>query len=246
MTWDKSALAALAVVGLGAGIVVAGTASADTIVVRASGPSAKVYPIGRKLAGNASVALQAGDVVTLLDPKGTRTLRGPGNFSVTGASAAPTGGLALAALLDTKPVRRARTGAVRGTIADASATPPRRPNLWLVDIASAGPQCVADPANLRLWRADAAKPATVRIDGDGAQSVVTFAASEPIAVWPARLPVRDGATYRLNDGTRTTEIRFALVDGKGAATDDVASSLIAHQCNAQLDVLVETASRGRE
>lgn len=239
MVWARvathCALAAIAVAGLGT------AAFAETMVVRASGPSAATYRPGSKLADGGMVALKAGDVVTLLDARGTRTLRGPGSFSVSAsASAAPANGVMLAALLDTKRVRRARTGAVRGNVNTTPATPPHRPNLWMVDMAQPGNVCVADPAAVRLWRADAAKPATVRISGGGVNASATFAAGASEAAWPVAAPVKDGAAYRLSDGGHETEIRFALL-GEAVALDGVASGLIAHQCTAQLDLLVETA-----
>jgi hypothetical protein len=237
MVWAKRAGALGAVVL----ISVTGTALADTLVVRASGPSARSYPPGAKLADGGSLLLKAGDVVTLLDAKGTRTLRGPGRFGVTAAATAPASNVTLAALLDTKRVRRARTGAVRGAVGEA---PPvvKRPNLWLVDIAQPGALCVADPAAVRLWRADAAKPLSMRING-GAQAAVNFAAGEATAAWPAALPVKDGATYRLETGGRSNEIRFALLSAGDAGLDTTASALIARGCQAQLDLLIDTAAR---
>lgn len=235
MIWGR--LAACAVVGLCA--VSGGVALADTMVVRASGPSAKSYPPGAKLAANGSLVLKAGDVITLLDGKGTRTLRGPGNFGVAAAaSAAPANGVMLSALLDSKRVRRARTGAVRGGIGEGATAQPRRPNLWMVDLNQPGPVCIADLAAVKLWRADAARAATVRISGNGISATAQFAAGEAVAAWPATAPVRDGADYSLNG----TQVRFALVDTADPALDRLAASLIGHGCTAQLDQLVDTAA----
>ncbi|HEX7876021.1 MAG TPA: hypothetical protein VF489_05495, partial [Sphingobium sp.] len=168
MVWAKGARRAIAGGAMALCLGLAGAAAADTLVVRASGPSAKIYPAGRKLADGGTVALKAGDVVTLLDAKGTRTLRGPGSFGVTAAaSGAPASSVTLAALLDTKRVRRARTGAVRGTVGDAPVAPAKRPNLWLVDVAQPGALCFADATAVRLWRGNAAKLASVRISGGG-------------------------------------------------------------------------------
>ena len=50
----------------------AGSALAQAIVVRSTGPSAAEYPQGRKLPANASVTLRAGDRLTVLDRKSTR------------------------------------------------------------------------------------------------------------------------------------------------------------------------------
>src|SRR3546814_19025400 len=78
MVWGRfAAKCALAgcVAGLGA------QAAAETMVVRATGPSAATYQPGSKLADGGSLALKAGDGVTLLDARGTRTRRGPGRFN---------------------------------------------------------------------------------------------------------------------------------------------------------------------
>lgn len=236
MVWARIAGGMMAA-GLSLGL--ASPAWADTLVVRASGPSAKNYPPGRKLPDGGSVALKAGDVVTLLDAKGTRTLRGPGSFGVSAAAnAAPASGVALAALLDTRRVRRARTGAVRGTIGEAPALP-KRPNLWLVDVAQPGTLCFADPAAVRLWRADAARATSVKISGGAKQAVASFAAGEPIAAWPAALPVTDGASYRIEG----TDIRFAAVGPVEQGLEKVAGSLIAKGCEAQLNLLVDATAR---
>ena len=220
MVWAKGAVALGMAAALGAA-----PAWADSLVVRSSGPSAGSYAPGKKLGDGGSLLLKAGDVVTLLDSKGTRTLRGPGRFSVTAAAATPATNVTMAALLDTKRVRRARTGAVRGAVGEAPAAT-KRPNLWLVDVAQPGALCVTDPAAVRLWRADAAKPVTVRISGGGAQASADFAANEAIAAWPAALPVKDGAAYRIDAGGRSTDIRLALLGAADAGVDGTASALI--------------------
>ena len=241
MVWGR--LAGWAVAGLCAVGGLSAPAWAGSMVVRASGPSAKSYRPGAKLADGGSLALKEGDVVTLLDAKGTRTLRGPGNFNVAASAGAPASGVMLSALIDTKRVRRARTGAVRGTVGSAPVAPPRRPNLWMADIAESGTLCVADPAALRLWRADAAKPASVRISGGAVDATAQFAAGEAIAAWPVAVPVRDGASYRLSGGGRVADIRIALVGAVSPGLDGAAASLIAHQCKGQLDLLVDTAAQ---
>lgn len=232
-----------AVAAMCAGLGLAGPAAAETMVVRASGPSAATYRPGSKLADGGSLVLKAGDVVTLLDASGTRTLRGPGRFGVTvAAGAAPASNVTLAALLDTKRVRRARTGAVRGNVSDAPPAAPRRPNLWLVDVDRPGAFCFAEPAAVRLWRPDAAKPATVSISGGRARASVTFATGEAIAAWPATLPLADGASYRIDRGTKGTDIRLAEVGPATMALEPLASALIAQGCSAQLDLLVDAAA----
>lgn len=237
MLWGRGALGTAALA-----LCCASSAWADTLVVRASGPSAQTYRPGAKLADGGKLSLKAGDVVTLLDNKGTRTLRGPGTFPVAASAAAVASSVTLSALLDTKRVRRARTGAVRGTIKDGAAVAPRRPNLWLVDVAQPGALCVADPAAVRLWRADTAKAATFQIHGAAQHAAVPFAAGEAVAAWPGALPLTEGAAYRIEGGARPVDIRLTKLDQAEAGLDSVAAGLIARGCEAQLDLLVDAAA----
>lgn len=221
-------------------------AQAETIVVRASGPSAKSYTPGKKLADNSMVTLKAGDVLTLLDGRGTRTLRGPGTFGAT--STAQSGSdtrTSLATLLETKRVARARTGAVRGT-AGAEALAPRSPNLWYADISQSSTVCVPDPANVRLWRPYASEAASVTITSKagGAAAQVSFGAGEAVALWPASLPVSEGAAYQLSwQGLATpVSLSFSVMNAGAEGLESMASALISRKCDAQLNLLVETVA----
>ncbi|WP_223262655.1 hypothetical protein [Sphingobium sp. SCG-1] len=244
MFWGKTGSLGIAMIlALGAAAAPAG---AETIVVRASGPSAKGYPPGKKLADSGMVSLKAGDVVTLLDGRGTRTLRGPGTFGLTAnASSGTDSRNTLASLLETKRVRRARTGAVRGGIAE-DAPPPRSPNLWYVDISQPSTACVPDPANVQLWRPDIGSGITLTIAPakGGASAPVSFAAGEAVAAWPAALPVSEGATYRLNWSglAKPVEIGFAVMGSAAGGLETMASTLIAKKCDAQLSLLTETVA----
>ncbi|HXG80861.1 MAG TPA: hypothetical protein VNJ05_03585, partial [Sphingomicrobium sp.] len=59
------------------------SAAAAVLVVRSSGPSAAAYPPGKALPDSHVLKLKASDTVVLLDSRGTRTINGPGNFSVS-------------------------------------------------------------------------------------------------------------------------------------------------------------------
>lgn len=225
--------------------------AAETIVVRASGPSAKGYPAGRKLADGGSLTLKAGDVVTLLDGRGTRTLRGPGTFNSSAQAAAGSDTrTSLASLLETKRVLRARTGAVRGPGAE-DAPPPRSPNLWYVDISQPATACIPDPANVRLWRPDIGKPVSITATGVGtgggggsASGTISFGQGEAVASWPASLPVANGARYRLSWAglAQPVEISFAVLGSSAGGLESMAATLIERKCDAQLNLLVETVA----
>jgi hypothetical protein len=79
------------------------------IVLRSTGPSAALYPAGKKLFGNVRLTLKAGDQIEWLDAQGTRTLRGPGVFTAgdTNVSASSVAALARPS------AARSRLGAVR-------------------------------------------------------------------------------------------------------------------------------------
>lgn len=213
-------------------LATASAAAADILVVRSLGPSAKSFPPGKRLAETARLTLKANDQLVVLDGRGTRTIRGPGNF-VAGvaqgstASAAPT-------------QRRARIGAVR-TVGGGEL---RSPTLWHVDVSKSTNFCLADAATLTLWRADPAAPATLNITraGDGTTRRLGWEAGSSTLAWPSDLAPRDGAEFRLSwQGAATpTIVTFKALPQKPAGLEDMASSLIRNQCTAQLDLLIET------
>ena len=58
-------------------VAVVGTAAAQSMVVRSTGPSASKYPTGAKLKASDKLTLAAGDKVVLMQAGKTRTLSGP-------------------------------------------------------------------------------------------------------------------------------------------------------------------------
>ena len=206
--------------------LVASSASLATVlVVRAAGPSAKVYPPGKALPESAKIQLQPGDSVMLLNSNGARTLRGPGTFSV----AASGEGLAEAAN------RRARFSAMR------SSEVPLNPSPWNLDITQSGKLCVANPGSLTLWRPQKDDEIKLTIRGSGSEQTLDWPAGRDTIAWPAALPVTTGAEYQLSqpdsgDMARVTFVTLANPPGDKIGT---AQSLIANGCDNQLDVLVD-------
>lgn len=233
----RGAIALACLAGLG------GTALAETMVVRSGGPSARSYPAGKKLAANSKITLVAGDTITVLDSRGTRILRGPGTFSAEASAGAATTNASFTSLITTQTRRRARTGAVRG-----DGGPTRSPNLWYVDIERAATICVADPANLQLWRRDMQKPLTLTIkDDSGKTGTVAFGAGTMTARWPAALPVSEGASYNLSAPglAAATRVRFTRFNGPMTDPAETASALLAKGCDVQFDLLVTTLEQAR-
>src|SRR3546814_6106243 len=78
LTMRRLALASVAAV---AAVALAGTAAAQSMVVRSTGPSASKYPAGARLKASDRLTLAAGDRIVLIQAGKTRTLSGPGTFS---------------------------------------------------------------------------------------------------------------------------------------------------------------------
>lgn len=231
MSWGPSSAVARALIAAVL-LATAGAAMADILVVRSSGPSAKSYPPGRRLPESARLVLRGGDQLTVLDGRGTRIIRGPGAFTA-GASAGRVASAAPAA------DRRARIGAVRGL--DTGALRP--PSIWHVDVARSSNVCVADPSKVTLWRADAAAAATLDIAGQGGRTKrLPWQPGSTTLAWPSDLPVADGAEYRLSGSGAPvpTTIRFRTMGDRPAGLEDMAQTLIRNQCDAQLDLFIDT------
>jgi hypothetical protein len=210
-------------------------ASADILVVRSSGPSAKNFPPGKSLPETVRITLQANDRLVVLDGRGTRELKGPGSFTPGGPAQAASRTAGLSAI--GTPQRRARIGAVRSV----GVAQPKNPNIWRIDVAKSSNVCLADPTNVTLWRADASQPVTLTVSGNGASRSLAWPAGESLLAWPKDLPISDGASYRLSWGTSAqTNLRFKTLPSKPAGLEETASSLIRNDCQAQLDLLIET------
>ena len=208
-------------------LAISSASVATVLVVRAAGPSAKVYPPGKALPESAKIQLQPGDSVMLLNTNGAKTLRGPGTFAV-----ASTGeGLAAAAN------RRARFSAMR------SGEVPLNPSPWNLDITQSGKLCVADPAKLTLWRPTKDDTIKLTIRGGGGEQTLDWPAGKDTIAWPAALPVTSGSEYQLSqpDSGDTARVTFVTLANPPADRVGTAQSLIANGCDNQLDVLVDGA-----
>jgi hypothetical protein len=216
-------------------LATASAAAADILVVRSSGPSAKAFPPGKRLAESARISLRASDQLILLDGRGTRILRGPGAFTAGASAAARTASAA--------PVtdRRARIGAVRGIEGGTL----RPPSLWHVDVAKSSNVCVAEGSKLTLWRADPARELRLSVDGGGHSKRLGWQPGSSTLAWPSDLPITDGAEYRLSwkGAAAPTAIRFRTLAAKPAGLDDMAQALIRNRCEAQLDLFIDAVKQ---
>lgn len=230
MSWIKTA-SKIAAIATG---LIATSALAGTIVVRASGPSAGLYPPGKSIMA-ASITLRPGDTLVLLDAKGTRTLSGAGAHSISGGSAAVAPS-ALGALIRSSGARQVRTGAVRG----GTTGPAKPPSLWYVDASRGGTVCVADSAATNVWRPDMTTAARYSIWSGGESVPLNFAPGQSVRPWPAQLPLTAGARYRIAASNGApVEIVVQSVGTPDGSADAIGAALIAKGCTRQLDQLVE-------
>jgi hypothetical protein len=239
MSLASRTLAAAALMAASFGWNVA--AHAQAVVIRSTGPSAAAYPMGRKLPAGAAVSLKAGDQVTVIDQAGSRVLSGPGSFRIDNAvnrDAASGANSALAALI-ARGGARTRTGAVRGDTEEPTEAV-RPDNVWYVDVSRGGTVCIADPAQVVLWRPNRAETGNGTLYGaDNAPAEVTFRAGSAIKLWPvAALPVVDGQTYRFTSPVgQTVKITMRLLADVPEDPVAVAALLAEKGCTAQIDVL---------
>lgn len=223
--------AKLMLLGAAAAATLSSTAAvASVVVVRSLGPSAKAYPPGKTLPESASISLKGGDVVTLLGPSSAKTLRGPGNFEAKQVALASAAG------------RRGRFGALRtGEVA-------RNPSIWDLDATQSGKLCVTGGSKLNLWRPDAESAAKIKIrSADGKSQELSWAAGKRSTAWPASLPVANAVQYEIEwtgSGDKSA-VTFITVPSAPSDLVGAAQLLIQKGCENQLELLVQSASKGQ-
>lgn len=220
------------------------SASAGTLVVRSTGPSAKSYPAGKALPDSAAIALKAGDVVTVLAGGSTRVFKGPGSFKPSDQATA-IAGASLGKLMSNAGASHTRVGATRS--ANFAATKaPLSPNLWYVDTSRSGNVCLADATKASLWRptAIAAQSMTLTSLADGKSALVDFRAGMDTRSWPAAMPIVNGGQYKFEGPDLKTPvmIKLALVTNNGDAPEGAVAALISNGCSSQVDLIVDVAS----
>ncbi len=249
MFWDnrKILIRTIAAAALAGSALIAASApaSAQSVVVRSTGPSAASYPQGRRLAANTTVTLRAGDQVTVLDRAGTRVLRGPGTVTLDGRVVRnQDSATRVASFVSRGTTGRARTGAVRSgaTTAAAPAAPTGPSSIWQIDVTKPGNWCVVDPATTVLWRPDRTGTATGRLTADqgGAAAALDWRSGNPLKLWPAdTVPLTDGASYNLQVANAPAlAITTLLIGTAPAEVDELAGVLIDKGCINQLDQLL--------
>lgn len=216
--------------GAAAAIACGSTAGfANVVVVKSLGPSAKAYPPGKTLPETAKINLLGGDVLTVIGPSSAQTLRGPGNFDAKQVA------------LSAAASQRGRFGSLR------AAEVAHNPSIWDIDASGGGKVCVANASKLQLWRPDSEAPISVQIRSeDGQTQTLSWAAGNALAAWPSALPLKNGASYSLEwpDGGDTSKLQVVSIPSAPTDLVGAAQVLLQNGCQKQLDLLVESASKG--
>jgi hypothetical protein len=245
----KMRRAMTALVGAVLALGVAGTAAAQSIVVRSTGPSAAKYPAGKKLKPTEKIVLVDGDKVVVLDKGKTRTFAGKGSFAATGSvQGTQTVSSTVTRMISKQGSARSRGGFTRGPGETAPAPGEMRsPNLWVVDFRKGGTFCVADPATLLLWRPDMTSDALLTIEtGSGASAKsksIAYVSGANYVKWPAdAVPFAIGTDYRMSGVGLPAPVtmRFTAVEAMPESVEATVDLLVAKGCTAQLDLLVDT------
>ena len=203
-------------------------AVASVVVVKSLGPSAKAYPPGKTLPDSANISLKGGDVVTLIGPSSAQTIRGPGNFNAKSVTLASAAG------------KRGRFGALR------TAQVARNPSIWDLDVTQSGKMCVSNRSKLKLWRPDSESAVKMNIrSSDGKVQELSWAAGKADAMWPSALPISNSAQYQIEWAGSGDKSNITFVTVPPPPTDLVGAAqvLIENDCQNQLDLLVESASK---
>ena len=175
-----------------AGCLLAPAVASAGVVVAASGPSARNFPVGKTIGDSERIVLRAGDTLTVLDGNGTRVLRGAGTYLARPAGRTQQAGL----LRSADPAPHCLAGPHRRDPRRGRAAAPS--SLWYVDVGHAGTVCLAGTDRVRLWRPATTGDATysLRADARAGQSfgyVCRRRYARPVGY--LGVPIADGASF---------------------------------------------------
>lgn len=236
-------------------LLLASAASAGPLIIRATGPSAAQFRPGTRL-GEAPVPLIKGDLVVVLDARGTRRFTGPGLLDTRAASkpaedridfsdiAQPDGTRAVIAA--TRQLNRAAPA--DSALPDAVPVPDER--IWAITPGSSGPHCVIAGQPVTITRAAAAKPATLDLTRmDGGKRALAFAAGQTTQIVPAAWFTQAGP-YRLALAGKTQRVTVKLLPPANAsdpmaALEMMAQGLASAGCHRQFALLADQIAPAR-
>lgn len=225
------------IAAIGAGAFAIATPATAGVIVKSSGPSSADFPVGKKLKDTDRITLKAGDIVTVLGSSGTRVLKGAGTYRAGGRGKKTRA--RFSDLTRSVSANRFRTGTARTGSQDV-----RSPNIWYVDVTKSGKMCVADLANVTLWRPPADDDQTY-ILGPKANDFHYHVSFNDDALTRRidneRLELQEGSEYTISGpkGGAETSLTFAVLEEVPENAEAMATTLIEQGCNIQLDLLAQ-------
>ena len=233
---------------LAAAAITAAPALAQSTVVRASGPSVADYPVGKQLDPGQRVVLETGDSVTVLEPTGTRVLKGPGRFLIGGRATAERD--VLGTFIARRGNReRVRLGVVRGDVGQDGPIP--APTVWLLESGDSGPFCLAGEGRLFVWRPENSGAARLSIkaaDG-GATTSLGWEDGSRISAWPQdAAPTLTGSVYTIamEGGNEQADVTFVRLDNDPPDLPSLVAALANNGCSAQIERLIAAGGGEQE
>lgn len=207
-------------------------AAAKVLVVKAMGPSARAFPTGKQLGDSAKFTLKAGDRLSILDARGTRTFVGPARIDL--ARTPPTD-TRVAILVARRNQPADSLGGLRGRA-------PTKPEIAMspVMLALGGRQCVLADTRViaHRTRSDGAASYILSDPANGANAAIDFAADQAEKPWPAEaLPVANAKRYTVGGAGAGGAIEFAVLPGKAEDNVAWAALLIKNGCAAQVEAV---------
>lgn len=224
-------------------------AMAGPLVIRATGPSAALFKPGQRL-GDTPMMLRKGDLVVILDRKGTRLFSGPGLLDPQMASKPAEDRIDLSAPLlpdGTRPVIAAtrqmllaQPNAAEQGLRAFNPVPDDR--LWQVSLAATEPQCLLPGKPVTVVRSAVKTPATLMLTTAGRSPIkLAFAAAEARKTLPAGTIVASGR-YRVSGNGKPLDLRLLpqiASSDRLAALEQIVQGLAAAGCQRQFVQLAD-------
>ncbi len=234
---------------LSSAVLIAGLskpALAKAVLVSAQGPNASKYVVGSVFPDTRELDLRNGDVLTVLDAKGMRTLRGPFKGRINAISSTKVAPISLHDVLIASDEKRWRVAAVRQMSNDTTAavteeSRKRTPidNLWRLELGYHGDWCFQSGDDVNLARKDAGLGDELHvIDETGIARSTRWRAGEASVPWPGEEPPIDGRTYTISTtASASSLVTIHFLDRSVDEVPEMAHYFLDHNCFAQLDFL---------
>ena len=230
-------------------ILIAGLASpavAKAVLISAQGPNASKYAVGSVFPDTKEFDLRSGDVLTILDSNGTRSLRGPYKGRINSTTSTKAAPVSLHDVLIAANEKRWRVAAVRQMSNDTTAavteeSRKRIPidNLWRLELGYQGDWCFLGGDDVNLARKEAGLGDELHvIDETGRAMSTRWRAGDASVPWPGDEPPTDGQTYTISTTSSASSlVTVHLLDSSVDQVPEMAHYFLDHNCFAQLDFL---------